>query len=129
MEIQSFPVSDKSVAPTANLRSLFDWAVAYARRGWHVFPLHSIQNGGCTCGQDCGKNAGKHPRVKGGFKAATVDVRQIEEWWRKWPDANVAIATGAVSGIMVIDVDGEKGLATLLALVAQHGVLPPTAVV
>src|SRR5690348_800337 len=58
MEIHSLPVSDKSVAPTANLKSLFDWAVAYARGGWHGFPLHSIRKGRCSCGQDCGKNAG-----------------------------------------------------------------------
>ena len=109
--------------------SLLECALQYASRGWHVFPLHSIRDGRCTCGQDCGKNAGKHPRVKGGFKVATVDNRQIEAWWRKWPDANIGIATGAVSGIMVIDVDGEKGLATLLALVARHGALPLTAVV
>ena len=83
----------------------------------------------CLCVPSPRRCSRRHPRVRGGFKVATTDARQIEEWWRKWPDANVGIATGAVSGIMVIDVDGEKGLAMLLALVAQHGALPPTAVV
>jgi len=106
-----------------------DWALLYARNGWSVFPLHSVHDGRCTCGRDCGKNAGKHPRVKGGFKVATTDARQIEAWWRKWPDANLGIATGAVSGLIVIDIDGANGLATLQALVAQHGTLPRTAVV
>jgi Bifunctional DNA primase/polymerase, N-terminal len=108
---------------------MLQFALRYAGRGWHVFPLHSVQDGRCTCGRDCGKNAGKHPRVKGGFKAATTDVRQIEAWWRKWPDANIGIATGAMSGIVVIDVDGEAGRATLQRLVAQHGLLPRTEMV
>ena len=109
--------------------SLLECALQYAGRNWRVFPLHSVQDGRCTCGHDCGKNAAKHPRVKGGFKAATTDARQIEEWFRKWPNANLGIATGAVSGLVVIDIDGADGLATLQALVAQHGVLPRTAIV
>lgn len=40
-------------------------------------------------------------------KAATPE--QIEEWWEKWPDANIGIITGAVSGISVIDVDTYHG--------------------
>jgi len=106
--------------------SLLEYALQYAGRGWHVFPLHSMRDGRCTCGHDCGKNAAKHPRIKGGFKAATTDARQIEAWWRKWPDANIGIATGAVSGIVVFDIDGADGLATLRSLVARDGLLPRT---
>ena len=109
--------------------SLLECALQFAERKWHVFPLHSVQDSRCTCGRDCGKNAGKHPRVKGGFKVATTDARQIEAWWQKWPDSNIGIATGAVSGIVVIDIDGANGLATLQALVAQHGALPQTPIV
>jgi putative DNA primase/helicase len=109
--------------------SMLESALQYAARKWGVFPLHSVQNGQCSCGRDCGKNAGKHPRVKGGFKAATTDPRQIEEWWCKWPGANIGIATGSKSELVVIDIDGANGLATLQSLVAQHGVLPRTAIV
>jgi putative DNA primase/helicase len=109
--------------------SLLESALQFAGRKWQVFPLHSVQDRRCTCGRVCGKNAGKHPRIKGGFKAATTDARQIEAWWRKWPDANIGIATGAVSGLIVIDIDGADGLAMLQSLVAQHGVLPRTAIV
>ena len=134
MEIQGFPVSDKSAAPqesicSASLKDNFDWALAYAHRDWSVFPLHSIRDGRCTCGTDCCKNAGKHPRVKGGFKVATVDARQIETWWRKWPDANIGIATGAASKLIVIDIDGANGLEMLQSLVPQYGPLPRTAIV
>jgi hypothetical protein len=109
--------------------SLLECALQYAGRKWHVFPLHSLQAGRCSCGQDCGRNACKHPRVKSGFKAATTDARQIEAWWRKWPNANIGIATGAVSRIVVIDIDGAEGAATLKTLVEQHGALPRTAIV
>ena len=134
MKIESFSSAYKPLASSnfcwgANLRTQLDWALAYANRGLQVFPLHSVQDGRCTCGRDCGRNAGKHPRVTGGFKVATTDARQIEVWWRKWPDTNIGIATGAVSGLVVIDIDGTDGLATLQSLVAQHGPLPRTAIV
>ena len=81
------------------------------------------------CGQDCGKNAAKHPRVRGGFKAATTDLEQIKAWWSKWATANIGIATGRTSGLVVLDVDGPQGLMTLRALVAQHEPFPRTATV
>jgi hypothetical protein len=85
-----------------------------------------VRDGRCTCGQDCGKNAGKHPRVTGGFKAATTDAQQIKAWWHKWPDANIGIATGSVSGIVVVDVDGPEALARFYALAGKHEPLPKT---
>jgi putative DNA primase/helicase len=106
-----------------------DCALAYARCGLHVFPLHTLRNGRCTCNRDCGKNAAKHPRVAGGFKAATTDPEQIKAFWSKWPDANIGIATGAVSGIVVLDIDGTQGIATLQTLIAEYGKLPRTPVV
>jgi len=30
-------------------------------------------------------------------------------WWQQWPNANVAVATGAGSGIIAIDIDGPEG--------------------
>jgi hypothetical protein len=109
--------------------TMIEWALAYASRGWHVFPLHTVRQGQCSCGHDCGKNAGKHPRVKGGFKAATTDPLPIAAWWAKWPDANIGIATGRASGFFVLDIDGPQGLATLQTLVAENGPLPRTPIV
>ena len=59
------------------------------RRGWYVFPC---------------KPKAKEPLVRSGFHAATNAEDQIREWWTKWPDANVGIATGA-SGLTVLDID------------------------
>jgi hypothetical protein len=85
-------------APRA--RTLLDWALAYASHGFCVFPLHSVREGRCSCGHDCGKNAAKHPRVKGGYKAATTDPEQIKAWWSKWSDGNIGIATGYASRLV-----------------------------
>jgi hypothetical protein len=48
---------------------------------------------------------GKRPLVEHGFHEATTDPGRVEAWWRRWPSANIAIPTGAVSGLEVIDVD------------------------
>ena len=45
----------------------------------------------------------------GGFHAATIDARQVAAWWRRWPSANIGIPTGAVSGVVVVDVDRKPG--------------------
>lgn len=82
-----------------------DAALGYAHRGWRVFPLHGIVNGVCTCGRTDCSSAGKHPLVRRGLYEATTDPTQIQSWWRRWRSANVGIATGAESGIVVIDVD------------------------
>lgn len=84
-------------------------ATAYARRGLHVFLLD-----------------GKRPRQGSrGFHEATTSEDRIRAQLAEHPDANVAIATGA-SGLVVIDVDGEAGEATLAKLEREHGDLPAT---
>jgi hypothetical protein len=70
---------------------------------------------------------GKHPRVSGGFKAATLDEDQTRAWWTKWPTANLGMPTGVTSGMVVIDVDPRHGgNESLRVLQAQYGDLPPT---
>jgi predicted P-loop ATPase len=99
-----------------------EWALSYAESGWRVFPIFEIDadTGECSCGDPaCGRNAGKHPRIGGGFKNATTDAEQISVWWQAWPDANIGLATGA--GVVVLDVDiGKDGDASLLALEERY---------
>jgi hypothetical protein len=53
--------------------------------------------------------------------------KEVEEWWQRWPDANVGIVTGRVSGIVVLDVDPRSGGdSALLGLEERWGALPPT---
>jgi hypothetical protein len=66
-------------------------ALALAKQGMAVFP--------CRCRD-------KIPATAHGLKDATTDPKQIMAWWTEQPDYNVAIATGAISKIFVVDVDG-----------------------
>jgi putative DNA primase/helicase len=36
---------------------------------------------------------------------------QVLTWWRKWPDANIGLITGAVSGLIVLDLDSPEARA------------------
>jgi hypothetical protein len=100
----------------------------YADRGWSVLPLHSLSlDGSCTCsrGPDCA-SPGKHPRLEDGVKGASRDPVVIDGWWERWPDAHLGVATGAPSGVWVLDVDtGDDvdGAADLARLEAAHGAL------
>ena len=71
--------------------SMKDWALQYARMGFAVFPI---------------KPRDKTPLTRHGFKDATTDNTVISSWWDKYPNANIAVATGSRSGgLVVIDLD------------------------
>ena len=84
-------------------------ALAYARAGMWVLPLHTPNpGGGCSCrNRECG-SVGKHPRTRNGLTDATVDLDRIESWFTMWPNANVGISCGP-SGLVVVDVDPRHG--------------------
>ena len=102
---------------------MLDEALQYAARGWRVFPLHDTSSGKCSCGKACA-SPGKHPRTRHGVKDATTDAKQILAWWKRWPRANIGLATG--SGLVVIDIDGPAGVTQLAELTSQYGKLAPT---
>ena len=100
----------RSQASPAKEPSRLDAALDYASRGWAVIPLHHPTTARpCSCGRaDC-DSPGKHPRTDHGVKDATTDETAIRRWWGQDPAANVGIATGAVSGIAVVDIDPRNG--------------------
>jgi hypothetical protein len=112
--------------------SKLKYALNYAKRGLHVVPLHWITDEGiCSCkkGSEC-TSPGKHPITKNGCKDASVDSDTIEKWWDKYPNANIGIATGKVSGIIVLDVDPRNGgNETFEKLLKEINELPPTCTV
>ncbi|WP_158579874.1 bifunctional DNA primase/polymerase [Geodermatophilus marinus] len=109
---------------SAALRAALD----YAAHGWPVLPLARATDGRCSCGWPADRctSPGKHPTNPGGCRNATTDPDTIHGWWRRWPTANVGIATGPASGLAVLDVDGEPGRDSLADLEAAHGALPGT---
>ena len=88
---------------------MLDAALDYVKRGLPVFPCH-----------------GKKPLTTHGFQDASVDLTQIRDWWANWPRANIGLPTGAISHILVLDIDGCIGEESLNALEGEYGPLPKT---
>lgn len=87
-------------------------AKKYAGKGWHVFPVTS-----------------KIPTTPHGFKDAVNDPTQIEALFKRYPGDGIALATGKVSGVFVLDVDIKNdagGDDTLRELENKNGELPET---
>ena len=87
----------------------------YIKRGILVVPIR-------------GKN---QPLVRGGFYAASRNPGLVASWWQEWPDAWVAIRTGAIvnggSGIVVVDIDPKHGgFETLAQLIGPEKPKVPT---
>jgi putative DNA primase/helicase len=91
-----------------------------ARLDLRVFPL---------------KKAGKTPVNANGCSGATKDLEEVRCWWEDAPECNIGVATGADSGVWILDVDarspkgvegGMTGLEALAQLEERHGALPMT---
>src|SRR5262249_15449901 len=61
-----------------------------------------------------------------GLKDATTNPEIIREWWRQEPKSNLAIATGAISGIFVVDIDNMDAELELGRLEAKYAALSQT---
>lgn len=88
-------------------------ALAAAARGWSVVPV---------------EHGGKRPIVPWlPFQARRAGADELQRWFGTHRRLNLGVVTGAVSGLVVLDVDprhgGDHSLATLEGL---HGALPPT---
>lgn len=83
-------------------------ALAYAAHGWLVLPIVPRD---------------KRPVTRNGCKDATVDPDIIKRWWWKRPNLNIGIATGGMSGILVVDLDGPEGRAWWHSWCKSHGVV------
>jgi|SRR5579872_168145 len=92
-----------------------EWATLYAKeQKWRVMPIWNITEvygeRMCSCpqGSDC-HSPGKHPMLKNGVLEASSNTGLIKHWFHKWPTANLALACGIDSDILVIDIDSLKG--------------------
>lgn len=77
-----------------NLQAALEYAQKY---GWAVFPIRAET---------------KKPLTPHGCKDAKKTPGAIKAWWKKWPEASVGVATGSISGLIVIDedIDDDKGV-------------------
>ena len=87
-------------------------ALDYAARGWHVFPLAPRS---------------KVP-LKGssGFRDASTNPATLRRWFGQGFPYNIAIRTGLISGLLMLDADGQEGVENLERLQAEHCSLPAT---
>jgi hypothetical protein len=83
-------------------KPLVEYALEYARRGWHVFPC---------------KPSNKAPYIAGGLNSATTDSDVIRDWWDQWPHAMIGVRTGEASG----GVDPDARLVTGLRMAKLAG--------
>src|SRR5260370_18935066 len=96
-------------------------ALAYAERGWTVFPAPPDA-----------KKSYKSANFSNGHKwGKTRDPDQILHDFTKWPDANVGIPAGKENGFWVLEADTAEGhnvdvIAKLRTLEAKAAHLPPT---
>ena len=70
---------------------ILDRALEYLDRGWGVLPISPTE---------------KNPLPKWGHYVDTLTLPSEEEvigWWTRWPDAQLAIITGPLSGLVVVD--------------------------
>ena len=84
-------------------------AVAYASQGWWVFPV-----------------SGKRPLTRRGFLDAVTSPDEARELFAQHPQATgVAVATG-LSGLLVIDLDGDEGKLAWTRIAGRHDGHDPT---
>jgi putative DNA primase/helicase len=66
-------------------------ALTYFKQGFSVIPIQPRE---------------KRPVIAWEAYQTTKGTEQeLKKWWGKWPSANVGVVTGAISGLIVIDLD------------------------
>ena len=91
---------------------LLDAALEYLDQGFSVIPV---------------KQSDKRPYVKWeAFQHRLPTADEIEHWWSSWPDANVAIICGEISGIFCVDADGPAGIQWMNTHLPKTGVYSVT---
>lgn len=91
-----------------------DAALQYAKNGWKVFPLEESEKVPKIPVREGGK----------GVHDATTDKQQIENWFARWPNANIGVHC---EDFFVLDCDPKNGgPASLQKLIDINGPLPTT---
>lgn len=88
-------------------------ALDYLGRGWSVIPI---------------RERAKRPAIAWkAYQHNYATEKTIHDWFRRSPDYNVAVVTGALSGLVVVDVDPRHGgNRSMRELEQENGPLPKT---
>ncbi len=103
----------QSANTKARATSCLTAALAYLAHGWSVIPVEA---------------RGKRPVIPWlEFQQRRADERQARQWFESRKNANVAVVTGAISDLVVLDIDVAHGGGESLGMLErEHGALPPT---
>ncbi|AVT34832.1 DNA primase [Plantactinospora sp. BC1] len=123
---QPDPREDEAVS------ELLQPALQYAAQGWPVFMLARSKRPVANCRpcadpDDSHDPAGCDCLTCHGFYAATTDPLRVAGIVAAVPAGQLAVRTGAPSGLVVVDVDPRHGGDDTMTALIRAGLLPPTA--
>ncbi len=85
--------------------NMLNEALAYLQRGWPVIPIRLWQKDG---------KCQKQPLIKWeAYQDRLPTEDEVRGWWKKRPNAGIALVTGKISGVVVIDVEKDGPTAGL----------------
>jgi len=85
-------------------------ALDYQRQGFSVIPIHAKE---------------KKPLIAWEpYQTKRASEETLTQWFSSWPDANIAIVTGAVSGIVVVDCDDKAAARELKKMIPDLTPIP-----
>ena len=89
----TMPVETSTTPPSR----ILDAALEYLDMGFSVLPV---------------RRENKKPYLERWreLQERPATAEEVEGWWKLWPDANVAIICGRISGIFCVDADGPEGM-------------------
>lgn len=107
-------------------------AVAYAEKGWPVFPCrHEAEDVYDPQTGELEQRGPKTPLTAKGLHGAYKLPSVVERAWDRYPDAMIGLPTGSPTGFFVLDIDAKPGSANgfdwLAEMEEKHGPLPETA--
>lgn len=98
-------------------RSMLDEALEYLSLGYPIFPVctplmgkHFHRDRDRRQDVECPpEKHGKTPMVPWREYQERLPARQqVEQWWIRWPNANIGMVTGVLSGVVVLDCDSSE---------------------
>ncbi|MFW6028729.1 MAG: phage/plasmid primase, P4 family [Halanaerobiales bacterium] len=90
-------MQNNCVAIVDNINENYEYAKYFLDQGLSVIPVNSVEKGGSLI-----KSWKKYQDEK-------PTIFELKKWWTEWPDAGLAIVTGKISNIIVLDIDPRHG--------------------